>query len=264
MENGTVTELLRFLHYATLPGAAALLCVLVFTGADRRRGRLLFLTLSAAVSLNCLLKTVFRIPRPWLDHPETAPLFAEGGYALPCLHTQITAAVLCALLLTSRKRPFRFLCAAGILTAAAVRLISGLQSPADILTALAAGILCAALICRFLYCGKETAASPITQGIVLILCGCSAVFCRDAWGPGLFLAAAVLGLSERAFRKADPGRTRFGRLYGMILSAGLYAGLIIFLPFLAEWLLPLHRAADPAAVFLSALLPCLLPVFPLF
>ena len=114
MENGISAVFLQAVYYASLPGAAALFCVLVFTAGERRRGRLLMLSLSAALSLNTLLKMLFKVPRPWLMHAENAPFLAEGGYALPCTHTQLISAVLCTFALTSRKRPVRFLCAAGI------------------------------------------------------------------------------------------------------------------------------------------------------
>ena len=153
-----VNGFLQVMYYATLPGAAALFCVLVFTAGDRRRGRLLMLTLSAALSLNTLLKMLFKMPRPWLMHAENAPFLAEGGYALPCDHTQLISAVLCAFALTSRRRPVRFLCAAGICLTAAVRVWSGVQSAADVLAGLIAGLLCAVLLCRFRHNGRTRSA----------------------------------------------------------------------------------------------------------
>ncbi len=254
---------LKVMHYATLPGAAALFCVLVFMADERRRGRLLMLTLSAALSLNTLLKALFRIPRPWLMHAENAPLMAEGGYAFPCMHTQLIAGVLCAFALTSRRRWVRFLCAAGICLTAAVRIWAGLQSAADAAAGLAAGLLCAVLLCRFWYYGKKGMSRFITAGIFPAGL-CAAVFFRDAWGAGLALTAAVLGAAECVFSRADNGRTRFGILYGTLFSAGIYAGLYIFLPFLVEWLVTAQWPGQMLIVFLITLLPCLLKVFPLF
>ena len=222
------------------------------------------LSLSAALSLNTLLKALFKIPRPWLMHVEEAPFLAEGGYALPCTHTQLTAAVLCAAALTSRRRPVRFLCAAGICLTAAVRVWSGVQSAADVLTGAAAGLICAILLCRYMYYGKNTILSAVISAAVLVSGLFSAVFFRDAWGAGLWLTSGVLGIVEKAFEKADSGRTRFGIFYGTLLGIGLYIGLFIFMPFLVEWLVTPLWPGQVLIVFLITLLPCLLKIFPIF
>ncbi len=264
MADGFQGIFLQVMHYAALPGAAALFCVLVFMADDRRRGRLLMLSLSAALSLNTLLKELFRIPRPWLMHAERAPFMAEGGYAFPCMRTQLAAAVLCAFALTSRRRWVRFLCAAGVCLTAAVRVWSGVQSAADVLAGAACGLLCAVLLCRFWYFGRSRTGRIIAETVIPAAGIFAAVFFRGAWGLGLWLTAAVLRLSEKAFRRADSGRTRFGVLYGTALAAGMYAGLYIFLPFLVEWLLTPLWPGQALIVFLITLLPCLLKFFPVF
>lgn len=263
MEEGIFTFIFRFIHYASLPAALVLFCAVIFTADDRKRGKAMMLSLSAAVSLNVLLKAVFRVPRPWLMHPETAPLLAEGGYALPCLHTQVTAAVLCAFALFSGKKRIRFLCAAGICVTAAVRVMGGVQSAADVLTGIAAGILCAFLICRFRYSGNA-AARRLTGGIVFMTGAAAAVFFSEPWGAGSALSVLALDLLERVFSGADSGRTRFGKLYGTVLAIGIYAGAYIFLPFLIEWLVTPFWPGQIMIVFLVTLLPCLLPLFPVF
>lgn len=264
MMNGISAAFLQAVFYATLPGAAALFCVLVFTAGERSRGRLLMLTLSAGLSLNTLLKMLFKVPRPWLMHAEKAPFLAEGGYALPCDHTQLVSAVLCAFALTSRRRTVRFLCAAGICLTAAVRVWSGVQSFADVSAGLIAGLLCAVLLCRFGYYGKSRSSRTASTAAVSLLGICAAVFFRDAWGIGLWIAALMLLISEPVFRRADAGRTRFGSLYGTALATGIYAGLFIFLPFLAEWFITPLLPAHILTVFLITVLPCLLKFFPVF
>ena len=264
MGNDISALFLQAAYYASLPAAGALFCVLVFMAGRRERGRLLLLSLAAALSLNTLLKMLFKVPRPWLMHAESAPFLAEGGYALPCTHTQLVSAVLCAFALTSRRRPVRLLCAAGICLTAAVRVWSGVQSFTDVSAGLAAGLLCAVLLCRFRYYAKSRTARMVSSAAVCLSGICAAVFFRDPWGPGLWLSAAVLLIFEKAFRKADAGRTFFGRLYGTVLAGGIYIGLYIFLPFLAEWFIPSLVPAQVLTVFLLTLLPCLLKFFPVF
>lgn len=254
----------QVLYYSSLPGAAGLLCVLMFMGLSRKRGRVMLLSLSAAAGLNLLLKALFRVPQPWIAHPEAAPRFAEGGYALPCLHTQIIAAVLCAFALTSERRFLRFLCAAGICLTGAARIAGGLQSVKDVLSGAAAGILCAALLCRFVYFGK----SPAGRWIALAAAGAaglaSALIFGDGWGLGTALSVLFLKALEKVFRRADSGRTRFGKCYGTVLAAGVYTGLYIFLPFLIEWLLTPLWPGQTLTVFLITALPCLLGLFQVF
>ena len=265
----------NILHYATLPGAMGLFCLLVFMLSGRERGKLLFLGLSAAASSNLLLKLFFKVPRPWLTDPSAAPYLAEGGYALPCLHTQLTAAVLCSLALTSRNRMVRFLCAAGIWLTGSWRLLAGLQTIPDVLSGLAAGLLIAFLLCRFWFrepgaggrkesTGQKKVSRPVT-GIAVVISGTAAALADHyGWGLGTALAVICLELLEKLFSKADPDRTAFGRIYGTVFAAGIYAGLIIFLPFLIEWLITPLWPGQTLIVFLITLVPCLLRLFPIF
>lgn len=264
MKSTFISGLEQAMHYITLPGAAALFCVIIFMLLSRKRGRLMMLSLSAAISLNLILKALFRIPNPWMLHPENAPLTAEGGFAFPCAHTQAAAAVLCAFALTSGKRSIRFLCAAGIILTGALRVTFGLQSAADTAAGAAAGILCAALLTRFFYFGKSSRIRIIVYCTVFA-CGLyTAIRFGNGWGPGLSLAAAVLAVTEKAFRRADGGRTGFGKVYGTFLAAGACAGLYIFLPFLIEWLLTPRWPGQTLIVFLITFIPCLLKLFPVF
>lgn len=259
------TQLIQqILHYATLPGAAGLICVLTFMLCDRRRGRLMFLSLSAAVSLCLLLKEFFKVPRPWWTDVSTAPYLAEGGYAFPCLHTMLTAALLSVLALTSGRKIIRFLCVFGIWLIAVWRILTGLQSIADVLAGLVCGMMTAALIFRFSY-GTLKKTSSLIVGIVIFAAGlAAAVILDDGWGLGSFLTAAILNLLEKPFQKAETGRTTFGKIYGTVFAAGIYAGLIIFLPFLVEWLVTPLWPGQTLIVFLITFVPCLLRLFPIF
>lgn len=265
----------NILHYATLPGAMGLFCLLVFMLRGRERGKLLFLSLSAAASSGLLMKLFFKVSRPWLTDPTAAPFLAEGGYALPCLHTQLTAAILGSLALTSRTRSARFLCAAGIWITGGWRLLAGLQTIPDVLSGLAAGLLTAFLLCRFWYRDPETNDRKSGAGIrkktrlpaelVVVISGLTAaIIDHYGWGLGTALAVVCLDLLEKLFIKADPGRTAFGRIYGTVFAAGIYAGLIIFLPFLIEWLITPLWPGQTLIVFLITLVPCLLRLFPIF
>ena len=263
------TQLMQqILHYATLPGAAGLVCVLVFMLGSRKRGRLMFLSLSFAVSLNLLLKEFFKVPRPWWPDVSKAPYLAEGGYALPCLHTMLAAALLGTLALTSRHKLSRFLCAVGICITAGWRISAGLQSIPDVLTAAAAGLLIAFLLCYFSAKSQASGTKrslPVIARILVLLSGfAAAVLFHNGWGSGTALTAILLSLLEKPFRKAEAGRTTFGKIYGTVFAAGIYAGLIILLPFLVEWLITPLWPGQTLIVLLIILIPCLLRLFPIF
>lgn len=268
---------LQILHYATLPGAMGLLCVLFFMPGERKRGQLLMLSLSAAVSTNLLLKELFKVPRPWWPDVSKAPYLAEGGYALPCLHTQVTTAVLGTIALTSKHKPVRFLCAAGIWITAAVRALTGLQSIPDVLTGAVCGLMIAFLLCwniagglRLgtrdwrLGVGKKDSGFKITECLFLGIGFAAAILLNNGWGLGLYLTVIILNLLDKPFQKAESRRTTFGKLYGTVFAAGIYAGLIIFLPFLIEWLITPLWPGQMLIVFLITLVPCLLRLFPIF
>lgn len=263
MENGILRLFLQFMHYATLPSSMALVCLITFMADDRKRGKAMMLSLSAAASLNTLLKVLFQVPRPWLMHAELSPFLAEGGFAFPCLHTQVTAAVLCAFAIFSGKRMTRFLCAGSICVTAAVRVISSVQSAWDVLAGIAAGLLCAVLVCRFRSTGK---AGPerLTGGIVFLLGTAAAVLFNDPWGAGSALSVFVLDILEPLFVKADSGWTRFGKLYGTVFAIGIYIAAYIFLPFLIEWLVTPLWPGQILIVFLFMLIPGLLSLLPVF
>ena len=258
-----ITQLFQqILHYGTLPGAAGLFCVLVFMLGKRRRGELMMLGLSAAVSLNLLLKELFKVPRPWLMHVETAPYLAEGGYALPCLHTMIAAALLGTFALTSNKKTVRFLSVFGILLTGTVRVLVKLQNVADVISGAAAGLLIAFLLSKF--AGRKKLYSLVSWLICAVSGLAAAVLFQDGWGPGLCLTVGILRLLDKPFQKAEPKRTTFGRIYGTLFAAGIYIGLIILLPFLIEWLITPLWPGQTLIVLLIALIPCLLRLIPIF
>lgn len=257
---GPAALLLRLVNEASLPAGAALFCLLVFMAGERKRGRGMLWALSGAASLNTILKVLFRVPRPWLMHAESAPFLAEGGYAFPCLHVQLTAAVFGLFLFTSGKRSTQIFSGIWIGCVALVRLFCGLQSAADIAAGLALGLLWAFVLYRFGNGGKRW----IFGVLMFISGGIAAVFFRDPWGLGLFLAAGCLMLIDGGFSRPEKSRTGFGRLYGTVLAAGTYIGLYIFIPFLVEWLVTPFWPGQVLIVFLLTFLPCLYRLFPCF
>lgn len=263
----------QVLHYTTLPEAAGLLCVTVFMLGERRRGRMMFWGLSFSVSSCLLLKEFFKVPRPWWPDVSTAPYLAEGGYALPCLHTMLAAAMLSMLALTSGHKIVRFLCAAGICITAGWRTASGLQSIPDVLTGAAAGLAAAFLLCPVSYrrqasdagnSGTHRSLLIAVQAVILLAGSAAAVLFHDGWGSGTGLTAILLSILEKPFRKAETGRTAFGKIYGTLFAAGIYTGLIIFLPFLVEWLITPLWPGQTLIVLTVTLVPCLLRLFPIF
>lgn len=257
---GPAAVLQQLIHYASLPAGAALFCLLVFMAGERSRGRLMLWALSGAVSLNTILKALFKVPRPWLMHAESAPYLAEGGYAFPCLHIQLTAAVFGVFLLTSQKKSVRICSGLWIVCVALVRLFCGLQSALDIISGLILGLIWAIILLRFITLKKS-----LILWIFIFLSGViSGVFFRDPWGLGLFLTGAIQLLIDRGFARAETCRTRFGRLYGTVLSAGTYIGLYIFIPFLIEWLVTPFWPGQVLIVFLLTFIPCLYRLFPCF
>ena len=263
MEVGILGVFLQFMHYVTLPGVMALVCAVTFMAVDRKCGKAMMLSLSAAAGLNTLLKNLFGISRPWLMHPETAPFLAEGSFSFPCLHTQVTAAVLCVYALLSGKSQTRFISMAGICVTVAARLMSGVQSAADVMAGIAAGILCAVVICRVRY-GGNIAAGILISGILFLMGTAAALFFDDPWGAGSALTVIFLDLLEPNFVKAAGGRTGLGKFCGTVLAIGIYTGIYVFLPFLIEWQVSPFWTGQILIVFILTAIPCLLSLFPVF
>ena len=248
----------QLINTLTLPAGGVLLCILAFFLTSRKRGRLLFSALSLSVSLNLILKALFRVQPAWLDHPERAPFLAEAGYTLPCSHTQLAAALLWVFALTTNKKPVRFLCAIGIFAAPAVRLLSGAQSVPDVLTALATGIFTAWLIVR-------TASGSRKEWMIIAaaaLCGAAALFSfENPWAAGTAMTAAALLLMEKLFVRTEWRMGFFWKALETVLGCGCYIGLYVLLPFLIEWLITPFLPGQVLTVFLISFLPCLFRLF---
>ena len=233
----------------------------------------MFMSLSAAVSMCLLMKEFFKVPRPWWSDVSKAPYLAEGGYAMPCLHTMLTAALLSAFALTSGRRVIRFLCAAGICAIGSWRIAAGLQRLPDVLTGAAAGLVIAFLLClgngrcqSSKENNKNTNCSLLTAvQVVILLSGfAAAVLFNEGWGSGTAVTVILLSLLEKPFQKAGAGRTAFGRIYGTVFAACIYIGLSILLPFLIEWLITPLWPGQTLIAALITLIPCCLRLFPLF
>ena len=238
--------------------------MLVFMLGKRKRGYLLFLSLSLAVSTGLLLKEFFKVPRPWWPDVTTAPYLAEGGYALPCMHTLLAAAIFTSLALTSKHHPVRFLCAAAVWVTASWRILTGLQSITDVLAGLACGIITAFLLTRFYYQTLKKTSRYVVISAAILFGAAAAIWKQDGWGPGTALTALLLTFLEKPFRKAEAKRSTFGKIYGTIFAAGIYTGLNILLPFLVEWLITPLWPGQTLIVFLITSIPCLLRLFPIF
>ena len=257
---GPAALLLQLVNEASLPAGAALFCLLVFMAGERKRGRGMLWALSGAASLNTILKVLFRVPRPWLMHAESAPFLAEGGYAFPCLHVQLTAAVFGLFLLTSGRNYFVVQQYFGWYESLVAKNAQNLAEAFNTTNTSLLGIP------RKISGNTEYSDLwLIIPGILLFLSGgFAAVFCRDPWGLGLFLTAGCLLLIDGGLARSEKGRTGFGRLYGTVLAAGTYIGLYIFIPFLVEWLVTPFWPGQVLIVFLLTFLPCLYRLFPCF
>lgn len=267
MKNGFLSvellkEWLPRLHFFLLPGLL-LICILLFMAGNRRRGRFLLFSFSAALSLNPILKNIFKVSPPWLYHVEDAPLLAEGGYAFPCLYSLSAASVLFSAGLSSGRRSIRFICAAGICSIGFVRAACGAQSVVDVLAGVVLGAVSAVLLYRFWYMGNRRQARLSEAVVLLSALVCSIVF-KNGRGLGLWLGTMALEGLEKVFLKADKNRSGFGIIYGSLFGAGIFTGLYIFLPFLIEWLVTPLWPGQALIVFLITIIPCLLKVFPLF
>ncbi len=237
-----------FFSYFGLPLILFLVC-LPFLLNVRETGRITLRALSLGASVHGIVKQLLKVPHRWVTEPGFEPKLWETGYAMPCERSLLTAALLTAIALSTKKRWARILCASGIILVAASRLYLRVQSPADVLVGVLLGAGCA-LIARFM---GEKACLPLGAG-----CGLACVLLGgSAWGLGLILTAGLHRCCEGIFRKTDRSRRLLLILLELLLCEGACLALYICVPFLVEWLLTPRWPGEALIVLLITALPTL-------
>lgn len=121
--------------------------IIFFWCINKRKGYYILITGLVGTVINQFLKLLFRIPRPWVSHPEftiVESARAEAtGYSFPSGHTQNVAGTFGAIGLSYKKLFVRIASIAVIALVAFSRMYLGVHTPWDVLTSLA---IAAALI----------------------------------------------------------------------------------------------------------------------
>lgn len=135
-------QLITFLGEDTaflLIGLVLLWCV------SRRWGWRLLMTGMTGTALGMGLKTVFRVPRPWVRDPEFPIVESArkmaGGYSFPSGHTQSSAHVFGTLAAAVRRRWSIPLALLGVALVAFSRMLLGVHTPADVCAGAALGLV---------------------------------------------------------------------------------------------------------------------------
>lgn len=214
---------------------------------DKKLGEYLLLSLYASMSLNGLLKDLFRRPRPFLD-----PAFSDlryvridnglvdtvnlrSSFSFPSGHSQLAAALFGGLALWKRRTAVTLVCALLILGVMASRVYLGVHFPADVLAGAALSLLLIFILYKLFHRFYER--KLLLFGIVLLLSFSTLFldFTADtlktvSLGVGAFIGMA-LDLRTLQFKVDGSGGKRLLRLLlGFALLMGLRLGLKALFP----------------------------------
>lgn len=156
--------------------------LLLFWCGKRDKAYFLLLAGLMGMTLNLLLKIVFRIPRPWILDPsfsivESARASASG-YSFPSGHTQCAVTVFGAFFLWAKKRWIRVLSLLPILLVPLSRMYLGVHTPLDVSVSFVLAVLLLLVLSRFtrdLDAHPKTAVCVIGLQLLLVLGACAYV-----------------------------------------------------------------------------------------
>ena len=122
-----------------------LLVLTIFWCVNKKTAYYVLVVGYTGIVLNQFLKLWFRIPRPWVLDPaftivESARAGATG-YSFPSGHTQLAVGTYGCLLLSTRKKWVRALCAALLLLVPFSRMYLGVHTPLDVGVSFAAAAI---------------------------------------------------------------------------------------------------------------------------
>lgn len=130
-----------FFSFITLFGEEALfiaIAMVVFWCFDKRQGYFLFCVGIFGTVINQFLKTVFRVPRPWVRDPAFSAVesakAAATGYSFPSGHTQSAVGLFGGIARWNRQRAVRIAGIAMCVLVPLSRMYLGVHTPADVLT----------------------------------------------------------------------------------------------------------------------------------
>ena len=121
------------------------LAIIVFWCVSKKRGYYLLAVGFFGTMVNQFLKLVCRVPRPWVKDPNFT--IVEGaradatGYSFPSGHTQSAVSSLGCTARFTGKKWLRWACIVLTALVAFSRMYLGVHTPADVLTALAMGVV---------------------------------------------------------------------------------------------------------------------------
>lgn len=121
------------------------LAIIVFWCVSKKRGYYLLAVGFFGTMVNQFLKLVCCVPRPWVKDPNFTIVEAARadatGYSFPSGHTQSAVSSLGCTARFTRKKWLRWACIALTALVAFSRMYLGVHTPADVLTALAMGVV---------------------------------------------------------------------------------------------------------------------------
>ncbi len=133
------------------PVILSVIATIVYWGIDKKKGVGIAIVTAYNVSLNSVLKNIFKVPRPFLKDSEIRRIDTHSsyGYSFPSGHSQVMSAVSTSGYLAFKNNCVKYL---GIIFAVLVafsRIYLGVHTPLDVFTGLVLGFLISIVIYSF-------------------------------------------------------------------------------------------------------------------
>lgn len=143
VQNGFLTALANFFSFFGEEIAMILILLSIYWCVDKKKGFILFGNLMTALMCMQILKAIFRIPRPFVKHPELIEAGRVGtatGYSFPSGHSTGASAFFGSLCKLFGNRLMKAFCIIFIICVPVSRLYLGVHWPMDVITGTAIGL----------------------------------------------------------------------------------------------------------------------------
>lgn len=145
IRNPFLNVIMQLITYLGQENLFIIAAIGVFWCVNKRRGYYMMTVGFVGVSLNQIMKLIFRIPRPWVLDPKFTVVESAKpdamGYSFPSGHTQSASVVFGTTARWTERRWVRYVCIAATLLVAFSRMYLGVHTPLDVTASLAMGVL---------------------------------------------------------------------------------------------------------------------------
>lgn len=143
VQNGFLTALANFFSFFGEEVAMILILLSIYWCINKKKGFILFCNLMTSLMCMQILKAIFRVPRPFVKHPElidAGRVETATGYSFPSGHSTGASAFFGSLYRLFSSKTLKVICIVFIICVPISRLYLGVHWPTDVIVGTAIGL----------------------------------------------------------------------------------------------------------------------------